>query len=206
MINNILFLILGLAILNGYMYLQQPSVEIFHRLGLNIFIVDYRGYGMSRGKASEHGLYKDARTAWHYLTNERGVDQANIILFGRSLGGVIATQLASEIQPGALIIESVFSSARDMANTVLPFLSRLIFLHYEFDTVTRVRRVACPVLVLHSTDDEIIPYRLGVKVFQAANEPKSLVNMMGDHNGGFLMSQPNYQHTLGAFIEKSSRE
>jgi len=265
MIENILLLLLGLALLNGCMYLQQPSmiffpypalaqtptewglayedvfldtgdgvrlhgwyiphhgskqvllffhgnagnishrgasVEIFHRLGLNVFIFDYRGYGMSQGKTDEPGLYKDARAAWGYLINERGFEQEDIILFGRSLGGAVAAKLATQIQPRGLILESTFSSARDVANAVIPILSRLIFLRYDFNTAAHVRRVACPVLVLHSPDDEIIPYHLGEKVFQAANEPKSLVKMKGDHNSGFLMNQADYERALGRFVYK----
>ena len=184
---------------------RSASVEIFHRLGLNVFIFDYRGYGKSQGKPDEKGLYKDARAAWRYLSKERGFGQEEIILFGRSLGGAVAAELAAEIQPGGLILESTFSSAKDMANAVFPVLSRLIFLRYDFDTAAHVRRVACPVLVLHSPDDEIIPFRLGEKVFQAANEPKSFVKMRGDHNSGILMSQPDYERALGAFVSLASR-
>jgi len=263
MIKIILLLLLGLALLNGCTYLQQPSliffpyatlgqtpeewglayedvfldtedgvrlhgwyiahhgskqtllffhgnagnishrgasVAIFHRLGLNVFIFDYRGYGMSQGKPDEKGLYTDARAAWRYLTDERRLAQEDIILFGRSLGGAVAAELAAENQPGGLILESTFSSARDVAKTVFPILSRVILLRYDFNTEAHVRRVACPVLVLHSPDDEIIPLRLGEKVFQAANEPKSFVKMRGDHNSGFLMSQPDYELALGAFV------
>ena len=184
---------------------RGASVEIFHRLGLNVFIFDYRGYGKSEGKPDEKGLYKDARAAWRYLSKERGFGQDEIILFGRSLGGAVAAELAAEIQPGGLILESTFSSAKDVANAVFPVLSRLIFLRYDFDTAAHVRRVACPVLVLHSPDDEIIPFRLGEKVFQAANEPKSFVKMRGDHNSGILMSQPDYERALGAFVSLASK-
>ena len=179
---------------------RGASVEIFHRLGLNIFIFDYRGYGKSQGKPDEEGLYKDARAAWRYLTDQRGFEQEDIILFGRSLGGAVAAELAAEVQPGGLILESTFSSAKDVANALLPVLSRLIILRYDFNTAAHVRRVASPLLVLHSPDDEIIPFHLGEKVFQAANEPKSFVRMRGDHNSGFLMSQPDYERALGAFI------
>lgn len=184
---------------------RGASVEIFHRLGLNVFIFDYRGYGKSQGKPDEKGLYKDARAAWRYLSKERGFGQEEIILFGRSLGGAVAAELAAEIQPGGLILESTFSSAKDVANAVFPVLSRLIFLRYDFDTATHVRRVACPVLVLHSPDDEIIPFRLGEKVFQAAKEPKSFVKMRGDHNSGILMSQPDYERALGVFVSLVNR-
>ncbi len=184
---------------------RGASVEIFHRLGLNVFIFDYRGYGKSQGKPDEKGLYKDARAAWRYLSKERGFGQEEIILFGRSLGGAVAAELAAEIQPGGLILESTFSSAKDVANAVFPVLSRLIFLRYDFDTAAHVRRVACPVLVLHSPDDEIIPFRLGEKVFQAAKEPKSFVKMRGDHNSGILMSQPDYERALGVFVSLVNR-
>ena len=262
MLNNIL-LLLGLALLNGCMYLQQPSmvffpsatlvrtpaewglayedvfletedgvrlhgwyiphqgseqtllffhgnagnishrgasVEIFHRLGLNVFIFGYRGYGKSQGRPDENGLYEDARAAWRYVTDERGFDQKEVILFGRSLGSAVAAKLAAEVQPGGLILESAFSSARDMANVVFPLLSHLIVLRYDFDTAAHVRRVTCPVLVLHSLDDEIVPFRLGERVFQAANEPKAFVEMSGGHNDGFIMSQPDYERALGAFV------
>lgn len=179
---------------------RGASVEIFLRLGLNVFIFDYRGYGKSQGKPDEDGLYRDARAAWRYLTSERETRPEDIILFGRSLGGTVAAELAAEVQPGGLILESTFSSARDMANVVLPFLSRLILLRYDFDTAAHVRQVASPVLVLHSPDDEIIPFRLGEKVFQAANEPKSFVRMRGGHNNGITMSQPDYERALGAFV------
>ena len=184
---------------------RGDSVEIFHRLGLNVFIFDYRGYGKSQGKPDEKGLYQDASAAWRYLNNEREFSQDDIILFGRSLGGAVAAKLAAEVQPGGLILESTFSSARDVANAVFPILSRMIFLRFDFNTTSHVRRVACPVLVLHSPNDEIIPFRLGEKVFQAANEPKSFVKMRGDHNSGFLTSQPDYERTLGAFVSPANR-
>ena len=184
---------------------RRASIEIFHRLGLNVFIFDYRGYGKSQGKPDEKGLYKDARAAWHYLTHERGFDQEDIILFGRSLGGAVAAELATEIQPAGLILESTFSSAKDVANAVSPIRSRLFFLRFDFNTAAYAKRVSCPVLVLHSPDGEIIPFRLGEKVFQSANEPKSFVKMRGDHNSGFFMSQPDYERALSAFVSPANR-
>lgn len=179
---------------------RGASVEIFHRLGLNVLIFDYRGYGHSQGKPDESGFYLDARAAWRFLIEQKGVTQEQIILFGRSLGGVIAAELAAEVQPAGLILESAFSSSRDMAEAVFPILSRLIYQRFEFDTVRHISRVRCPVLVLHSPDDTIIPYRLGEKVYQAANEPKSLVQLKGDHNNGFMLSQPDYERALADFI------
>ncbi|MCK4586873.1 MAG: alpha/beta hydrolase [Gammaproteobacteria bacterium] len=184
----------------GNMSHRGESIEIFHRLGLNIFIFDYRGYGQSEGKPSESGIYADARAAWHYLTDTKGIRKENITLFGRSLGGAVAAKLAAEVQPGTLILESTFSSAKEMANTVLPVMSHLVPLRFEFKTVEYIKQVSSPVLIVHSPDDEIIPYRLGEKVFQAANKPKSFLKLQGDHNGGFLMSQPGYEQALGKFL------
>jgi fermentation-respiration switch protein FrsA (DUF1100 family) len=176
------------------------SIEIFHGLGLNVLIFDYRGYGMSQGAVSESGLYLDARAAWDYLVADRNTDPGEVILFGRSLGGIVAAALASQVNASALIMESVFSSARDVAHALFPVLSRLVYIRYGFDAVSKVEQVRYPVLVLHSPEDEIIPYALGEKVFAAANEPKFMVRMRGDHNGGFLLSQPRYSNALDAFI------
>ena len=179
---------------------RGESVAIFHRLGLNVFIFDYRGYGRSQGRPSEQGLYSDAAAAWDYLIGTRGIARENIILFGRSLGGVVATKLASEVKPAALIVESAFSSAPDVARSVFPILSRLTLMRYDFDAASYIKGVTCPVLILHSPDDEILPYKLGEKLYRAANQPKEFVRLRGDHNGGFLQSQPEYARQLGRFI------
>lgn len=179
---------------------RRESIEIFHQLNLNVFILSYRGYGNSEGKPDENGLYNDARSAWRYLTEDRKIQQQDIILFGRSLGGAVATALAAEVKPAGLILESTFSSAKDMAAELYPVLHWVIYLRYKFDTATRLRQVQSPVLVIHSADDEIIPFNLGQKVFNAASEPKQFVEIRGDHNGGFLLSQPQYGKALGAFI------
>ncbi len=179
---------------------RGESIAIFHRLGLHVFIFDYRGYGRSDGTPSEEGLYADASAAWRYLTETRGVPAQDIVAFGRSLGAAVAADLASREMPGALILESSFTSARDLADAVLPLVSRLLVLRYDFDTRARVARVSCPVLVLHSPEDEMIPFRLGEEVYRAANPPKAFVRMRGDHNSGFLRSQPEYQQSLGRFL------
>lgn len=182
---------------------RGESLAIFHRLGLNILIIDYRGYGRSQGKPSENGLHEDARAAWHYLTQVKGFNKANIVVFGRSLGGAVAAQLAAEVQPGALILESTFSSARDMAAEVLPLMHHVIFMRFRFNTQQVVKQVKSPLLVLHSIHDDIIPYHQGRKIFEAANEPRRFVRMQGDHNSGFTQSQLIYESALGEFIAKA---
>jgi fermentation-respiration switch protein FrsA (DUF1100 family) len=180
---------------------RGESVAVFHRLGLNVFVFDYRGYGSSRGRPDEAGLYIDARAAWHYLTAEQGFSPPDIVLFGRSLGGVVAAKLATEKRPGALILESSFSSAKDMAREIFPLLSWLVVLRFELDAANYVGKAQTPVLVLHSPDDEIIPYHLGRRLFEAAPEPKRFVELRGGHNDGFILSQPDYERALGGFLE-----
>lgn len=177
------------------------SIEIFHRLGLSVFIIDYRGYGKSEGSPDEKGLYRDAASAWRYLIDERGYKPDQILIFGRSLGGVVAAKLASEVEARGLILESTLSSAHDFARAVFTVLSRLVVLRYDFNTTDYVQQVGYPVLVLHSPDDEIMPFHLGEKVYQAANQPKRFVRLRGDHNNGFVQSQPEYQQQLAEWLQ-----
>jgi len=180
---------------------RRESIEIFHRLGLNVFIIDYRGYGQSKGKPSEQGLYQDAAAAWRYLTEEKGFDANDILIFGRSLGGAVAAKLAAGVQARGLILESTMSSAREFAREVFKILSRLVVIRYDFNTAQHVQGVNYPVLVLHSPDDEIMPFHLGRKVYESANQPKHFVYMRGDHNNGFLQSQPEYQQQLDRWLK-----
>jgi fermentation-respiration switch protein FrsA (DUF1100 family) len=180
---------------------RGESIAIFHRLGLDVFIFDYRGYGHSEGTPDESGLYRDAAAAWRYLTGNRGFAGHDVILFGRSLGGAVAANLASEVDAGALILESTLSRARDFARSVFPVLSRLVLVRYNFDTLASIRQVGCPVLVVHSRDDEIMPFRLGEKLYRAAGEPKVFLEISGDHNSGFLRSQPAYENAMDNFLQ-----
>lgn len=179
---------------------RRESIKLFHRLGLNVFIIDYRGYGQSEGKPGEHGLYRDAASAWRYLTEDKGIAPDDIVIFGRSLGGAVAAKLASAVQARGLILESTFSSARDFAREVFPLLSRLVIIRYEFDTAEIMPQVKFPVLVLHSPEDEIMPFHLGERVYQSARQPKRFVRMKGDHNNGFVISQPEYGQELGRWL------
>ncbi|MES0328422.1 MAG: alpha/beta hydrolase, partial [Gammaproteobacteria bacterium] len=181
---------------------RRASLEVFHRLGLNVLMIDYRGYGQSQGSPSEAGLYLDAAVAWSYLVDEKGFDANQVVIFGRSLGGAVATDLASNVSARALILESTLSSSRDFAQLVFPVLSRLIFMRFDFDSAAKLSHVKTPVLVLHSPDDEIMPFELGETVFEAANEPKAFVRMRGGHNDGFHLSQPEYEQSMGEWLTK----
>ncbi|MBK1704975.1 hypothetical protein CKO40_10595 [Halochromatium glycolicum] len=180
---------------------RRDSVTILTDLGLDVFIIDYRGYGQSEGSPSEQGLYADAAAAWRWLTETRNIEPQQIVVFGRSLGGAVAVQLAAQTGPAALIVESSFDRLQSLADVHYPLLARVIPLRYRFPAVEQIAAVRCPVLVLHSPDDRIVPYALGQRLYEAAPEPKLFVELRGGHNEGFLQSQPAYQQSLDAFLD-----
>ncbi len=168
------------------------SLEIFHRLGLNCLIFDYRGYGNSAGRPSELGTYLDARAAWLWLTDYKKIPPENIILFGRSLGGAVAGKLASQTAPAGLALESCFTSFVDIAKHYYPFLPVKTFARFDYNTLESVKKINCPLLVIHSTEDEIIPFTMGEKLYQAALTQKKFARIEGSHNEGFIESGQDY--------------
>lgn len=179
---------------------RLDSIKLFNKLGLNMLIIDYRGYGQSTGKPTEAGTYQDAEAAWYYLTATRGIKENKIILFGRSLGGSVAAWLASQHTPAALIIESSFSSAPSMGRRIYPFLPVRLLSRFQYNTKEYIKEINCPVLVAHSRDDDIIPYEEGRDIFDAAHEPKQFLEMRGSHNDGFIVSGSSYVDGLKSFI------
>ncbi len=180
---------------------RLDSIQIFHQLGLSIFIFDYRGYGKSTGKPSEQGTYKDANAAYEYLVRERSVNPGQIIYFGRSLGGAVASYLAVNHPPKALILESTFTSAPDMASRLFPIFPMRWLTRFSYSNIGNIKSIHCPVLIVHSPDDEIIPYDLGRKLYEAANPPKQFLQIRGGHNEGFLQSGKTYTQGLKDFLK-----
>jgi fermentation-respiration switch protein FrsA (DUF1100 family) len=176
------------------------SFLIFKELDLDTFIFDYRGYGLSQGNPTEKGTYLDCDGAWRYLTEEKKIKPEDIILFGRSLGGGIASYLAEKYNPGALIIESSFSSIPDMAKWRFPKLPVRWLLRYRYDSRKRLKHIHCPVMIIHSPEDEIIPFRQGQWLYEAANEPKTFLKIKGTHYHGFLKSGEMYVEGMREFI------
>jgi hypothetical protein len=182
---------------------RLDSIAIFNRMRLNVFIFDYRGYGQSQGRVTETGTYRDAEAAWRYLTATRGIDANSVIVFGRSLGASIAAWLASHHTPGALILESSFSSVPSMAQRLYPFLPVRWLAKFSYDTRLYVSGISCPLLVVHSKTDEIIPYAEGRRVFDAAPPAREFLDIVGGHNDGFIVTGQAYVDGLGRFIENS---
>jgi alpha-beta hydrolase superfamily lysophospholipase len=181
---------------------RLDSIEIFHRLGLDVFIFDYRGYGRSEGRPTEQGTYQDAEAAWRYLIEERKVHPGRVVIFGRSLGGGVASWLAQSHVPGALILESTFTSLPDIAASVYPYLPVRLMLRFQYRTMEHLGGVDCPVLIVHSRDDEIMPFSHGCRLFEKARGPKQFLEISGTHNEGFLMSGRNYEEGLNSFVSR----
>ena len=176
------------------------SIRQFHDLGLSVMIIDYRGYGKSDGSPGEDGLYRDAAAAWQYLTEVRAIPAGDIVVFGRSLGGSVATWLAAERSPGALIVDSSFTSVPDIGQEAYPWLPVRLLSRFQHATREHVTNASCPVLVVHSQHDEIIPFHHGEALFSAANEPKTFLELHGGHNDAHFTSETVYIDGLRRFL------
>ena len=179
---------------------RLDSIEVFHQLGLDTLIIDYRGYGESTGKTTERGTYLDAQAAWSYLVDERGIAAERIIIFGRSLGGAIGAWLGTQRTPAGVIIESSFTSGVDMARRLYPFLPVRLITRLRYPVSDFASRLDCPVLVVHSRNDEIIPFAMGQSIYAAVTQQKSFLELRGDHNNGFIISRLDYVTGLNGFL------
>jgi fermentation-respiration switch protein FrsA (DUF1100 family) len=182
---------------------RLDSLKIFHELGLSTLIIDYRGYGRSQGTISELGTYLDAEAAWKYVTESRKIPAQTIVVFGRSLGAAIGAYIAVQQKPAALILESAFTSVPDLAARLYPFLPVRLLSRFHYNTEKLLLSVSCPVLIIHSSDDEIIPYENGLQLYKRARNPKRFLELHGDHNQGFLVSGKLYKGGLQEFVTAS---
>jgi len=178
-------------------------LKMFHDLGVNVLIIDYRGYGRSEGKPFEEGLYRDARAAYDWWAGKRRQSDGNLILFGESLGGAVAVHLASEVSPSGLILQSTFTSAWDMAKTMFPIglLQPLINVH--FNSADAITRITCPKLFIHGDRDKTVPFRLGRELFDLAPDPKFFYPVPeADHNDLLFIAGSEYAQQLKLFLSR----
>jgi hypothetical protein len=186
---------------SGNIMHAMDAVGLFHEMGLGCLVFDYRGYGASEGRPTEAGIYLDVRAAFDWLTQVKGVPAERIILCGRSLGGAIASHLATEVQPAALAVEGAFTSYADIGAHFHPYMPTRPFARFRYDTLTHVKRVRCPVLVVHSKDDTVVPPVFGARLFEAAHEPKQFTEIAGSHSNGFLFSANQYKAAWVQWLE-----
>jgi len=179
------------------------TVDIFHKLGFSSFVFDYRGYGQSEGTPSETGTYLDGQAAWDHLVNMEHIAPSDIIVYGRSLGAAIAARLSSRYIPRACILESGFTSIKNMAEAMYPFFPTSLVCRFEYNTQADVQKITCPLLIIHSEEDTVIPFSHGRALFTSAPEPKTFLRIKGNHNNGFLTSGHLYTEGLQEFLEKT---
>jgi len=180
---------------------RLDSIEIFNNLGLSVFIIGYRGYGQSEGSPSITGTRLDALAAWQWLTEDRQIPADKIVVFGRSLGGAVAMELMRSVTPGALILESTFSSLADMS-PFPSFIAPFLFGGDFWNSVEAAAGLTAPTLSVHSPQDEIVPYRQGRRVYEAVVSEKTFLEIRGDHNSGFLVSHDIYVAGLDDFLTR----
>jgi fermentation-respiration switch protein FrsA (DUF1100 family) len=179
---------------------RADSIRIFNSLGMSVFIVSYRGYGESEGSPSIKGVNLDALAAWNWLISEKKIPPEKILIFGRSLGGAVAVELMRVAEPKAAILESTFSSLADMAgfDFLSPFASLLV--SGAWNSAKTADSIDTPTLCIHSPEDEIVPYRLGRRLYEALAGEKHFFEIKGDHNYGFLLSAVEYRKQLDMFF------
>lgn len=182
---------------------RLQTIQLLHNLGLNVFIFDYRGYGKSQGSPSEQGTYKDARAAWNYLVSKIDIENDQIVIMGRSLGGAVASWLAAQKQPAATILESTFTSAADLGADLYPWLPVRSIICYDYNTLENIKQIRSPLFMAHSRDDEIVPYHHGQTLLEAANDPKTFVELRGSHGSGFWESGEKYRTALQKFLKEN---
>ena len=174
--------------------------------GAGVMILDYRGYGLSDGSPSERGIYADADAAFAYLTSDLGLDaERDIVLFGRSLGAGAAAELATRHRVRGVILESGFTSIRDMATSSSRrrwFTSlALPLFDARYDNLSKMPSVKSPIMIVHGDQDEIVPYAMAERLYAAASEPKRLHRIRGaGHNDTYIVGGAPYFRALKQFI------
>ncbi len=181
---------------------RYDQLHLFMFLGCAILIIDYRGYGRSEGKPSEVGLYLDGLAAWKHLVGERGFSPGGVIMLGKSLGGAVACELASQepIEPGGVILQAAFTSVPDMARRVMPIVPRS-FIRTQMNNLDKIERVTCPKLLIHGTADTVVPFGMSEQLFAAAAEPRQFHAVPGaDHNDVAAVGGRAYLEAIAQFI------
>jgi fermentation-respiration switch protein FrsA (DUF1100 family) len=185
----------------GNIGFRMNNIRIWNQLGMNVLIFDYRGYGLSQGTTTEQGCYEDVKACYSWL-KEHYPTQGPFIIHGRSLGGGVASWAAENLSCDGLILESTFTSIPAMGQYRFPFLPITFISNIYFPTTERIGKIACPIQVFHSKDDDVIPYFMGEQLARLAGVELQLLK--GDHNNGFSFTS-NYSDKLNEFVSRLSK-
>jgi len=172
---------------------RYQIIRRLQQIGFNVLMFDYRGYGRSEGSPSEEGIYLDGKAAYDYAKTLAQVDSQRIILWGTSLGGAVAVDVAKHRSAAGLILESTFTSAKDMADVHYPFMPVRYMLRTHLNSLDKISDIHIPLLMIHGTKDRIVPIQLGKNLFAAANEPKEFYEIAeADHNDTYFIGGSEY--------------
>ncbi|HUJ08577.1 MAG TPA: alpha/beta hydrolase [Verrucomicrobiae bacterium] len=185
---------------------RLQKVRLFHDIGLDVFIFDYRGYGKSSGTPSEHGLAIDAQAAYSYLVGKRGVKPQRLYLYGEDLGAAVAINLATKARAAGLITEAASASVIEEIRESWPLIPWQYLIRNQFDSVAKIRNVHIPVLLIHSSDDEVVSFNDSRRLFALAHEPRQLLEIHGAHKDAFVDSFDSYYDAISKFVQADDRE
>lgn len=178
---------------------RLEKLRFFNKLGCSVFIFDYRGYGRSKGSPSEKGLYSDVLAAYEYLLS-RNIPAKQIVGYGESLGGAAIIDLAYKHKLKGFIVEGALSSAKDMVKLIYPFLPPWV-ISSRLDSLNKIKSINTPKLIIHSLNDEIIPFRFGKKLFDNAAMPKEFLQVHGGHNSAFFECEDTLREKISVFLK-----
>jgi fermentation-respiration switch protein FrsA (DUF1100 family) len=187
---------------------RTPIAQGLIEEGFSVLLLEYRGYGGSDGSPTEEGLYEDGRAGYDFALSRAGSPD-RVVIHGRSMGGAVAARIASEKEVGALVLESAFTSLVDVGKAVYPLIPSFLLTRLRglYATQDAVRRVEAPVLIVHGTEDEIVPVRMGLTLLESACEPKEWYGIEGaGHNDTFYVGGEEYFQRIGAFIRTALGE
>ncbi len=180
-----------------FMQLMQAKLDV------NIFAIDYRGYGKSSGSPTENGVYRDAVAAWDYLVDSLKIIPSQIIVWGRSLGGAVTVDLVTKRPARTLILEATFSSAKDMMKEMFGPVPVWLFSGVKFNSAAKISANPVPKLFLHGDTDAVVPFELGRKLYECASGFKKFIKLPGaNHNDTFIAGGDLYWHAIADFIRQ----
>jgi len=186
-------------------YNNLARIKGFQQLGFSVLAIDYRGYGLSQGELpNETRLYEDSQAAWNYLTIQRQIEPQDIVIYGESLGGAVAIDLANKHSEAAgLIVQSSFTSMNAQIKQLYPVLSIFplnLILHQRFESIAKVQQLSLPVLFIHGTADKIVNYEMSGKLYDAAPQPKTLFYIPGAEHLRLYQPENSYLKAIEKFV------
>ena len=183
----------------GNLFNRVYKLNELNKLDVNILLISWRGFSGNKGKPTEKNLYHDAEEAIKWLNN-RGAISKNIILYGESLGTGVATELGTRNAFGGIILESPFTSIANAAKIYYPYLPVNIILKDRYDSIGKIKNITTPILIMHGRKDNIVPQKMGLELYEKANQPK--FSYFPENDDHMMEYNDNLLNSIKLFINK----